>query len=538
MITLYNFTFEVVSFYETAGNDWSINNPTTELLLTPLPGYTLDAADFSPTLPYPQYVNSVLFLNNAGSGTVTCLIVYDSPSVMPSSNVFIEICGSGFARPSLLSVSGQIDQCNVSNVKIPLPGAPSVSYSATGDYGTTTTFSTYTVTANTTYYFPTMPTLTVVDGVASDYTITGVPSYDANGEIEQVVFTIAYTFPGNSVSGDNICLTANAVATYNPPVKITSYSFPVGNTVPTGGETRNFTVNGVEGASWALNITSSGLFSPVNASGTLDSTGTFVVPVVFPSVTANTTYTITLTGDLANTFCTVAPYVPCLTGQPSVFTLNQYVNSTLSFAFTSANTNITPDAATTITLLPGSSQPSPFNVIVTGSSTSILTVDSIPPPADWTNQGGLVGGSWDFNVISSSFVVDNSTVPTIITSTLSVNVTSVGITNTSSALDLDQYVSDGGAWNATLCGGATTYYVSDADGWSGGTNQSQLGSLVNAPYAPGNIVQIKSTATGEKLCVTLGTFASGETPTYYIDEGFQNQVSTFATCTICNNQNQ
>lgn len=30
MITLYNFTFEVVSFYETAGNDWSINNPTTE----------------------------------------------------------------------------------------------------------------------------------------------------------------------------------------------------------------------------------------------------------------------------------------------------------------------------------------------------------------------------------------------------------------------------------------------------------------------------------------------------------------------------
>ena len=282
MITLYNFTFEVVSFYETAGNDWSINNPTTELLLTPLPGYTLDAADFSPTLPYPQYVNSVLFLNNAGSGTVTCVITYDSPSVMPSSNVFIEICGSGFARPSLLSVSGQIDQCNVSNVKIPLPGAPSVSYSATGDYGTTTTFSTYTVTANTTYYFPTMPTLTVVDGVASDYTITGVPSYDANGEIEQVVFTIAYTFPGNSVSGDNICLTANAVVTYNPPVKITSYSFPVGNTVPTGGETRNFTVNGVEGANWALNITSSGLFSPVNASGTLDSTGTFVVPVVFP----------------------------------------------------------------------------------------------------------------------------------------------------------------------------------------------------------------------------------------------------------------
>ena len=538
MITLYNFTFEVVSFYETAGNDWSINNPTTELLLTPLPGYTLDAADFSPTLPYPQYVNSVLFLNNAGSGTVTCLIVYDSPSVMPSSNVFIEICGSGFARPSLLSVSGQIDQCNVSNVKIPLPGAPSVSYSATGDYGTTTTFSTYTVTANTTYYFPTMPTLTVVDGVASDYTITGVPSYDANGEIEQVVFTIAYTFPGNSVSGDNICLTANAVATYNPPVKITSYSFPVGNTVPTGGETRNFTINGVEGADWSLNITSSGISAPFNANGTLDSSGIFVVPVTFPSVAAYTTYTVTLTGDLANTFCTTAPYSPCLTGQPSVFTLVQPVSTTLGFAFTSVNSNITPDAASTITLTPGQNLPQPLQVIVTGSSTNILTVDSIPAVSDWTNQGGIVPNNYVFNVNSCDFVVNNSTVPSLITATLSVQINTIGTLNTQSTLDLDQHVSDGGAWLATLCNGSDQYYVSDADGWSGGTNQSILGSLVNVPYAQNNIVQIKNSATGEKLCVTINSFASGETPTYYIDEGFQNQVSTFATCTICNNQNQ
>jgi len=538
MITLYNFTFEVVSFYETAGNDWSINNPTTELLLTPLPGYTLDAADFSPTLPYPQYVNSVLFLNNAGSGTVTCLITYDSPSVMPSSNVFIEICGSGFARPSLLSVSGQIDQCNVSNVKIPLPGAPSVSYSATGDYGTTTTFSTYTVTANTTYYFPTMPTLTVVDGVASDYTITGVPSYDANGEIEQVVFTIAYTFPGNSVSGDNICLTANAVATYNPPVKITSYSFPVGNTVPTGGETRNFTINGVEGADWSLNITSSGISAPFNANGTLDSSGIFVVPVTFPSVAAYTTYTVTLTGDLANTFCTTAPYSPCLTGQPSVFTLVQPVSTTLGFAFTSVNSNITPDAASTITLTPGQNLPQPLQVIVTGSSTNILTVDSIPAVSDWTNQGGIVPNNYVFNVNSCDFVVNNSTVPSLITATLSVQINTIGTLNTQSTLDLDQHVSDGGAWLATLCNGSDQYYVSDADGWSGGTNQSILGSLVNVPYAQNNIVQIKNSATGEKLCVTINSFASGETPTYYIDEGFQNQVSTFATCTICNNQNQ
>ena len=532
-----NFTVSVVSFNETAGVDWTIARPSVSLIITPNTGYTVTAADFSPITPLPTYVNSVVFTQNGAN--IDCVITYIAPSIMPSANVLIELCIQGTAVEKQICVAGVISQCDVSNTKLPVPKGADVPYSLCSTIGSTgTVTSTYQVTAESTYYYPTAPTLAVVIGDPNNYTITDVKTYDASGNLIDVVFTVTYTFPLNDVTGDKICLTANAVQIYNPPVKITSYSFPTGASIQTSGQTTNFTVNGVEGANWALNIVSNALATIINTSGTLDSTGTFVVPVTFPAATANATYTVTLTGDLASTFCTAAPYVPCLTGQPSVFTLNQYVNSTLSFAFTSTNSNITPDAATTIALLPGSSQPSPFNIIVTGSSTSILTVDSIPPPEDWTNQGGLVTGSWDFNVISSSFVVDNSTVPTIITSTLSVNVASVGINNTSSALDLDQYVSDGGAWLATLCGGATTYYVSDADGWSGGTNQSQLGSLVNVPYAVGDIVQIKDTATGAKYCVTINSFASGETPTYYIDEGFQNQVSTFATCTICNNQNQ
>jgi len=534
-----NFTVSVVSFNETAGVDWTIAQPSVSLLITPNIGYTVTAADFTSITPLPTYVSSVSFLNNAGSGTVTCIITYDSPSVMPSADVLISLCIQGSAVEKKICVAGVISQCDVSNTKVPVSGGADVAYSVCGAIGSTGAItSTYQVTANSTYYYPTAPTLAVVIGDPNDYTITDVKTYDASGNLIGVVFTVTYTFPLNDATSNKICLTANAVQVYNPLVKITSYSFPTGESLEINGQTTNFTINGVEGANWALNIVSNALATIINTSGTLDSTGTFVVPVTFPAAIANATYTVTLTGDLASTFCTVAPYVPCLTGQPSVFTLNQYINSTLSFAFTSTNSNITPDAATTITLLPGSSQPSPFNVIVTGSSTGILTVDSIPPPEDWTNQGGLIAGSWDFNVISSSFVVDNSTVPTIITSTLSVNVASVGINNTSSALDLDQYVSDGGAWLADLCNGSGQYYVSNADGWSGGTNQSQLSSLVNVPYAAGDVVQIKNSATGAKYCVTLDSFETGETPTYYIDEGFQNQVSTFATCTICNNQNQ
>lgn len=532
-----NFTVSVVSFNETAGVDWTIAQPSVSLLITPNTGYTVTANDFTPITPLPTYVSSVVF--NQNGLNVDCVITYTAPSVMPSADVLISLCIQGSAVEKQICVAGVISQCSVSDTKVPVEGDPDVSYSLCGNYNTNGTItSTYQVTAESTYYYPTAPTLAVVIGDPNNYTITDVKTYDASGNLINVVFTVTYTFPLNDATGDKICLTANAVQIYNPAQEITSYSFPTGTYISNGGQTTNFTINGVEGANWAFNMTSSGLFIPVNVSGTIDSTGTFSFPVTFPAAAVNTTWTITLTGDLASTFCTSPPYTPCLTGQPSVFTLNQYVSSTLSFAFTSTNSNITPDAASVISLLPGSNQPAPFNVIVTGSSTSILTVDSIPPSSDWTNQSASGPVNWDFNVTSSSFTVDNSTVPSIITSNLTVTVNSVGTSNNSSALDLDQYVSDGGAWLATLCGGTDQYYVSDADGWSGGTGQSILGSLVNVPYAQNDIVQIKNSATGEKLCVTINSFASGETPTYYIDEGFQNQVSTFSTCTICNNQNQ
>ena len=539
MITLNNFTATEVEFDSLQGIDFTVANPSVTLVLTPLPGYVLNASFFTVTTPLPNYVASVLFLNLAGTGNVACLITYVSPSIMPSADVFVEICGTGAAKEKDICVDGVISQCSVSNTKVPVSGAADVPYSACNNFGNTSTVvSTYQVTANSTYYYPTAPTLAVVVGDPNNYTITDVKTYDTSGNLIEVVFTVTYTFPLNDVAGDKICLTANAVQEYNPPVKITSYSFPVGNVISQGGQTTNFTINGVEGANWSLNITSSGISAPFNASGTLDSTGVFVVPVTFPAVAGYTTYTVTLTGDLANTFCTTAPYSPCSTGQPSVFTLDQPASTTLSFAFTSVNSNITPDAASTITLTPGQNLPQPLQVIVTGSSTSILTVDSVPAVSDWTNQGGLVPNNYAFTVNSCDFVVNNSTVPSLITATLSVQINTIGTLNTQSTLDLDQHVSDGGAWLATICNGSDQYYVSDADGWSGATSQSILGSLVNVPYAVGDVVQIKDSATGAKYCVTLDSFEDGETPTYYIDEGFQNQVSTFASCTICNNQNQ
>ena len=543
-----NFTVSVVSFNETADVDWTIARPSVSLIITPNNGYTVAASDFSSTTPLPNYVSSVVF--NQNGLNIDCVITYISPSFMPSADVLISLCIQGTAQEKEFCVAGVISQCDVSNTTISTslpPSTPRVAesvptgviYSVCNNFmATSVVTSTYQVNADTGYYYAVAPTLAVNIGDPNNYTITDAKTYDTSGNLIGVVFTVKYTFPLNDVTGDELCLTANAVEIYNPSIKITSYSFLTGSSINYGGQTTNFTINGIEGAEWAFNMESTGTLTPINVSGTIDNTGTYSFPVTFPPVTANTTYSVTLTGDLDSTFCTVAPYLPCSTGQPSVFTLEQYVSTTLSFAFTSTNSNITPDAASAITLTPGQSLPQPIQVVVTGSSSAILTVDSIPPAADWTNQDSLGRSDYNFTVNSCNFVVNNSTTPKLITATLVVQVENIGTASTQSELDLDQYVSDGGAWEATVCNGSAKYYVSDADGWSGPEGQSQLGSLVNVPYAYGNIVQIKDSATGDKYCVTLGSFEDGETPTYYIDEGFQNQVSTFASCTICNNQNQ
>ena len=367
-----NYTVTEVSFLETAGVDFSIDQPSVTLLLTPNQGFTLNLSDFTVVTPLPNYVSSVVFSEGIAAGTLNCLITYLQPSIMPFVDVLIDVCSTGSAVFIGYNISGTISQCDVSNTKIPVSSDPPVQYSGTGFYNTTTTFATYVVIANTTYYYPTAPTLSVVVGNPSDYSITAVNTLDSQGRITETTFTIQYTFPAIDVSSDNICLVANAVSIYNPQVKINSYSFAPGAAVDQDGQTTDFIINGIEGANWTLNVLSSNLVNIVNTSGVIDSTGTFTIPIPFPSTLIDQTWTITLAGgDLSSSFDTP-------NGQPSVIVLNQYIDTTLGFAFTSTNSGITVGSATTLTFPPYAQQyQSPFQYIVTATSTNDVVTNTV-----------------------------------------------------------------------------------------------------------------------------------------------------------------
>lgn len=425
-----NFTVNVVSFIETAGTDWTIANPSVSLTITPDAGYVIDAINFSPIAPLPTYVNSVVFTQNGLN--IDCVITYTSPSVMPSVDVLISLCIQGYAEPSTIVISGVL-KGNTSSVSIPASGDLPRNYSGSGEWNTSLQVLTQAVTASTGYYFATLPVLSLSIGNLKNYTITSVKTFDAKNRLIQVVFSVSYKFPEATVTGDLFVLTANAIQYPNPPVKIVAYQFNSQYVISQGGETRTFTIYGIEGANWNLQgVYTPGNINIVNASGTIDATGQAVVSVVFPATTnVNRTFTFTLTGDLAASFNTA-------NGQTSTPSVVQYVQSSLSLVFTSTNAAITVGPAAVRYYLPYTGR-RVAEYIVTATSTQTLTVANNPPPAiAWSGQGTPTPPvDYDYEMTGQTFVVNNLTSPSTLTATIIVDVAVAGATSKTSTLDLD-----------------------------------------------------------------------------------------------------
>tara|TARA_B110000902_G_scaffold156394_1_gene179349 strand:+ start:1855 stop:3159 length:1305 start_codon:yes stop_codon:yes gene_type:complete len=426
-----NFTVNVVSFPETAGNDWTLDNPQVILNITPNAGYSIDANNFSAISTLPSYVSNVTFTQNGVN--IDCIIVYNSPSIMPPVDVVIALCIQGYATETPIIIIGTTKSGGLTNVSIPVPGDFPISFNGSGEWDSSLTVFTQAVVASTGYYFQTMPNLAIAKGNLSEYTVTNIKTFDSENRLIQVVFSVSYKFPAGDVSGDEFVLTANAIQYYNPPVKIVSYRFNSQNVIQQAGETRTFTIYGIEGANWDLRCNyTPGNISIVNTSGIIDATGQAVVSVVFPATTnVNRTYNFALTGDLATNFNTA-------NGQTSTPFVTQYIQSSLSLVFTSTDPAITEGPAVLRYYQPfGLSLFATYTV--TATSTQSFTVANNPPPGlEWTGQGTPVSpGDFMYSMQSQTFVVNNLASPATLTATVVVEVVVPGSVSKTSTLDLD-----------------------------------------------------------------------------------------------------
>ena len=437
-ISISNFTVTIVSFLEEGGVDFTIDHPSVVLLLTPDLGYSLNANNFLAISPLPNYVSSVTFSQNGFN--VNCIITYISPSVMPASNVLIEVCASGYATRTPVSVSGIIQFVNLQNVSAPV--VPSTTYQSEGVFGDTTLASSVAVVASSGYYFPTLPTASLSIGTLADYSIITTLTNDAAGNLIQVNFAVNYTFPNYSVTGDEIIVTGIAAEIYNPSIEIQSYSIN-STDVLASGETRSITISGITGAAWQLQVTESvGGTTIGQFSGTIDSSGLATESVIFPASSVNVVYTFTLTGDLASSFCTTSPYIPCATGQPSVWQLYQYTAQNVSFNLTSTFSSITIGAADTKSFtpytIPGSRSYS-VSASKPGSSQDFI-FDTTPINTDWSNQG--LGDPITNQTVQDPLLItiNNASDPKTLVIDLDTNIGVVGTQPLLSVLNLDNFL--------------------------------------------------------------------------------------------------
>jgi len=430
-----NFTVNVVSFNEEGGVDWTQSRPSVALTITPNAGYVINVADFSPRNTLPNYVDSVTFSQSGAN--IECVILYTSPSVMPSSNVLIALCINGSASLSEVSVAGVVNYYTTfASTGVPSSSAP---YNGTGVISSTSEITNLTVTATTGYYFPELPTASLVVGSLTDYSIVPTLINDAAGNLIQVNFAVNYTFPNYSVTGDRIVVTANAAEIYSPSTEIQSYSMNLANVI-VSGETRPITIYGITGAAWQLQVTESVVGTTIGSfSGTIDSSGSVTESVIFPASSVDVVYTFTLTGDLASSFCTTSP---CVTGQPSVWQIHQYTTQDVSFNLTSTFSSITVGAADIKSFSAlGTPGVTAYSVSAEkpGSSQNFV-FDTIPTNLDWSNQNG------DFPITEQAvqapltIAVNNSSDPKTLVISLNTNIANVGIQSLSSVLNLDNFL--------------------------------------------------------------------------------------------------
>ena len=428
-----NFTVNVVSFNETEGVDWTQNRPSVTLIITPNAGYAINVANFSPITPLPTYVDSVTF---SQSGTnIECVILYTSPSVMPSNDVLIALCINGSATEIAYSVSGDVlgiqAGCNISNT---IPTA----YANQGNFNETKAVLYLTVRADTGYYFPVQPTLVLSVGSTSNYVISKTNILDGSGNITETNFVVQYTFPNFSVTGNHLTLSACAAEIYVPVTGISSYSMNT-SLVGVGGETRTMTVYGSSGSVFTVAMDGVDLVTNI----TMSSTGSYSFPVVFPAVTTDTTYSILLSGDLVSPFAQTNP-----------FTIQQKVNTeiTLSVLFPSG---ITVQNSVVKSYFPFGEPPVGdaaevinFGWNITPTSPSLLSLSRQPVIGDWSNLNPLLNGGSSIFPTAAISLQDPATGGTI---AVGGNIDRYGGTNMETVLDLTNIIVVQPYTELTLC---------------------------------------------------------------------------------------
>ena len=293
-INNYSFSNAVFNIQEGAVINDQITSAT--IIISPLPGYTATASDFSLDPSFSNtYVQSVTFTQNGAN--VICTVTFLPTVTMPSANVTIPLCIIGSAEVAEITIDGFFS----ANVGANVTGSPNESntpFSNSGSQGEIESLFTKSYTAASGYYLTTTG-LQVTQGNQSNYNIVQTPTYDSENRLTSISYDVKYIYPNESISGDRLAI-ARMIASeiYNPLPKITGYIFDT-SALGNPEETRTLTVVGIPGTTFSATLNDGTTTTTIINNEDINSNGQYNHDITFPALTKGNppiTYTIELTG--------------------------------------------------------------------------------------------------------------------------------------------------------------------------------------------------------------------------------------------------
>ena len=433
--TIGNFSVQSVEFSVPEGDTITSVNPTATLTLVPNLGYQIDANDFSYTSG-PSQITNVVFTQSGDN--VLCVVTFDASYVMPGNDIELPICIEGNATLLDYTLDGIINLRSSGNTT---PVSGDTPFSSSGYDGQVVQAFSYTLSADDGYYFAVAPSGSITTGDPGNYSITTSNTYDAEGNLTAVTFTANYTFPPANVSGNVFSIVANAKQIPVPVYEITSYTISKNDLPGESATTRNMKIFGTVGAQFSLTVVNedgtSVLSSPLN-NIIIPAAGFYSFNITFPSVTDNDQYDFVLTGDgVVDNFDGTGQ-------QPSIFTIYQYLEITVTFGVNSTNSqlNISQDIVYTYPPneeLDQNDSDYNFQAVFVITAGSAISVTSDPLTTDWPNLVGANNGGTDIQLSSSTGqLTDNDLTYTI---TVSGTTSETGLQNVLSEIDIDTFIS-------------------------------------------------------------------------------------------------
>ena len=399
MPTLNNYNYSSVSYQITEGDNVPSEIGAAVITLEPVAGFSLDANDFSLGGAFSDpNVDSVVFTQDGDNVLVT--VTFVPGFVMPSDNYNVGLCidGAGVAIP--ITISGFINaniSANINNDS----SETNTPYSASGSTGETVLLFSRLYTAASGYFLSEETILINGEQSPDNYTIVETPLYDVDNNLSSIRYDIYYTFPNASYSNHNVQIIVSA--TEIPVVNAEVTRWKILNTViPFNGDTRPVKVYGGAGAEFSISIDDGS--GPVNiiTNAVIPSSGLYEDLVTFGPVLVDTTYTLTISGDIA-------------VSVNANIILNQYIQTTIEFDPDGTGFNLPSNAVISGMPLTHYSNSTPKNTIeftwnITSSTPpNVLSLDRQPEIQDISNFeevyaviDGSVSNSTTFDVVDAS----------------------------------------------------------------------------------------------------------------------------------------